>query len=56
MYGKIRLCNLEQNLEAFRPSVCAVADALDDLRGEELVEAVDWRLGVVQLILIAGSF
>ena len=46
--GEIGLGELQQNPKPFRPIVCAVAYALDDLQREELIEAVDWRLVVVE--------
>ena len=46
---EIRLRKLEQNLEAIRPSVCAVADALHDIVREELLEALDWGLDVLEV-------
>ena len=49
MRREIRLRKLEQNLKAFRPIVCAVADALHDIVREELLEALDWGLDVLEV-------
>ena len=46
---EIRLRKLEQNLEASRSFVCALADALHDIVREELLEALDWGLDVLEV-------
>ena len=46
---EIRLRELEQNPATSRPIVCALADALHDVVREELVEALDWGLDVLEV-------